>query len=105
MHKAITDIRSIIPHTTKIEVEVESLEALKEALDLGVDIIMLDNMTNDMLRAAVAINQGKVILEASGNMTLDRIVDVAKTGVNIISVGALTHSVQALDISLKFLHE
>lgn len=103
MHKAVSDIRSVIPHTTKIEVEVESLEALKEALDLGVDIIMLDNMTNDMLRAAVALNQGTVLLEASGNMTLERIVDVAKTGVNIISVGALTHSVQALDISLKIL--
>ncbi|PKM55211.1 nicotinate-nucleotide pyrophosphorylase (quinolinate phosphoribosyltransferase) [Petrocella atlantisensis] len=103
MQNAVTQIRAHIPHTTKIEVEVESLEALKEALDLDVDIIMLDNMTNDMLRAAVAINQGKAILEASGNMTLDRILDVAKTGVDIISVGALTHSVQALDISLKFL--
>ncbi|PKM67010.1 MAG: nicotinate-nucleotide diphosphorylase (carboxylating) [Firmicutes bacterium HGW-Firmicutes-2] len=103
MQNAVTQIRSRIPHTTKIEVEVENLDALKEALDLDVDIIMLDNMTNDMLLAAVAINQGRALLEASGNMTIDRIVDVAKTGVNIISVGALTHSVQALDISLKFL--
>lgn len=103
MEKAVTQIRSNIPHTTKIEVEVESLKAFKEALDLGVDIIMLDNMTNDMLSTAVTINQGRALLEASGNMTLDRIVDVAKTGVNIISVGALTHSVKALDISLKFL--
>jgi len=103
MENAVTQVRSKIPHTTKIEVEVESLEALKEALDLEVDIIMLDNMTNDTLNEAVALNQGKAILEASGNMTLDRILDVAKTGVDIISVGALTHSVKSLDISLKFL--
>jgi len=104
MEKAVTQIRANIPHTTKIEVEVESLKGLEEALNLGVDIIMLDNMTNELLSAAVAINQGRALLEASGNMTLDRIVDVAKTGVNIISVGGLTHSVKALDISLKFLN-
>lgn len=101
--KAVEIIRERIPHTTKIEVEVESLDGLKEALEVNADIIMLDNMSNELMREAVEINNKKAILEASGNMTIDRIEEVAKTGVDIISVGALTHSVKALDISLNIL--
>lgn len=86
----------------KIEVEVESLEQFREALNTDCDIIMLDNMNNDLMSECVKINDGKKLLEASGNMTLDRINSVSKTGVDFISVGALTHSPKALDISLKF---
>lgn len=100
--EAVTYIREAIPHTTKIEVEVETLEALEEAILNDVDIIMLDNMDNAMIAAAVKTAKGKAILEASGNMSLDRLPSVAATGVDVISVGALTHSVKALDISLKF---
>lgn len=100
--KAVEKIRKEIPHTTKIEVEVESIENLKEALDVKTDIIMLDNMSNELMKEAVKINKGRAILEASGNMTKERLKEVAETGVDVISVGALTHSVRAMDISLKF---
>ncbi len=99
---AVTKIRKGIPHTTKIEVEVENIEMLKEALEVKADIIMLDNMSLDMMREAVKINNHQAIIEASGNMTLDRVYDVAKCGVDIISVGAITHSYRSLDISLRF---
>jgi nicotinate-nucleotide pyrophosphorylase (carboxylating) len=84
-----------------IEIEVTNLAQLDEALALGVDRIMLDNMSLDQMRAAVERTAGRVELEASGGITLDTIADVAATGVDCISVGALTHSVQALDISLE----
>ncbi len=83
-----------------IEVEVTNLEQLAEALSLGVDRIMLDNMNLDQMRAAVELAAGRVELEASGGITLETVAQVAATGVDLISVGALTHSVQALDISL-----
>lgn len=101
--KAVSQVRDHIPHTTTIEVEVETLDGLKEALMINADIIMLDNMDNAMMREAVKLTDGRALLEASGNMSLERLLDVAKTGVDIISVGALTHSVKAFDISLKFL--
>lgn len=88
----------------KIEVEVETLEQFKEALNTECDIIMLDNMSNDLMRECVEINNHKKLLEASGNMSLERVEEVSLTGVDFISVGAITHSVKALDISLKF-HE
>jgi len=100
--KAVNRLRHKIPHTTKIEVEVENLEMLKEALAVNVDIIMLDNMNLEMMKEAVMINQNQAIIEASGNMTLDRVKKVALCGVDIISVGALTHSYHSLDISLRF---
>lgn len=106
--EAVKQVRSAIPHTTTIEVEVESLDGFKEALLAEADIIMLDNMTNDMMRDCVILNKSdsltshKATLEASGNMSLDRLRSVAETGVDVISVGALTHSVSAMDISLKF---
>jgi nicotinate-nucleotide pyrophosphorylase (carboxylating) len=84
----------------EIEVEVRTLQELKEALELGVDRILLDNMDTLMIRKAVKLAGGKIPLEASGNMNLRRVAAVAATGVDFISVGALTHSVTALDISL-----
>lgn len=99
---AVDSVRKHIPHTLKIEVEVDSIRGLVEAIESGADIVMLDNMSIDDMIEAVDVNAGRTILEASGNMTLDRIQAVAKTGVQLISVGALTHSVKALDFSLKF---
>ena len=85
----------------KIELEVRNLDELREALAAGADIIMLDNMNCDEMKKAVAINDGKVLLEASGNVTKDNIRSVAETGVDIISLGALTHSVKCFDISMR----
>ncbi|MDE5993863.1 MAG: nicotinate-nucleotide diphosphorylase (carboxylating), partial [Oscillospiraceae bacterium] len=84
-----------------IEVEVRSFEELWEALNCQADVIMLDNMTVEQMAECVKIAGGKSVLEASGNITLANAAEVAKTGVDIISVGALTHSVKAFDISLK----
>jgi nicotinate-nucleotide pyrophosphorylase (carboxylating) len=88
-----------------IEVEVRTLNELRVALTLNVDRIMLDNMDEKMMRDAVRIAEGRVPLEASGNMTLERVRVVAETGVNFISVGALTHSAPSLDISMKIVKE
>lgn len=100
---AINAIRKTISHTVKIEIEVESIDGLKEALEAKADIVMLDNMSIAAMTEAVKINKGRVILEASGNITLEGLEAVAATGVDIISVGALTHSVKALDISLNII--
>ncbi len=86
----------------RIEVEVETLEQFKEALSTECDIIMLDNMSNALTEECVRLNAHRKLLEASGNMCLERIEEVSALGVDFISVGALTHSVKALDISLKF---
>jgi nicotinate-nucleotide pyrophosphorylase len=99
---AINSVRSKAPHTLKIEVEVENFDQLREAIDAKADIIMLDNMSNEMMAEAVRIVDGRAVTEASGNMGEKNLADVAATGVDIISIGALTHSVKALDISLKF---
>lgn len=101
--EAVGIIKANIPHTTKIEVEVQSIEDLKEAIDAGADIVMLDNMSDEKMAEAVKVSDGKVILEASGGITKDRLVNVAKTGVDVISVGALTHSNPSQDISLNFI--
>ena len=90
------------PHTLKIDVEVESLDGLREALEAGADIIMLDNMSCALMREAVELTAGRAVLEASGNMGERDLAEVAATGVDLISIGGLTHSVKALDISLKF---
>ena len=103
---AIKAAKGKLSHAVKIEVEVESLTELKEAIESGADIVMLDNMSLDMMREAVAIADGRVLLEASGNVesNAERSVRaIGETGVDIISVGALTHSVKALDISLRFI--
>ncbi|ABR46262.1 nicotinate-nucleotide pyrophosphorylase [Alkaliphilus metalliredigens QYMF] len=99
--EAVKRCRVQIPHTAKIEVEVESLEQLEEAIEVKADIIMLDNMTVEMMKEAVQRTKGRALLEASGNMTKEKIKEVAATGVDFISVGLLTHSVKAMDISLN----
>lgn len=96
-------VKTIKPKVNcKIEVEVETLEQFKEALETDCDVIMLDNMSNELTRTCVLLNNNKKKLEASGNMVLERIKEVSLLGVDFISVGALTHSPMALDISLKF---
>lgn len=99
---AVKKVRTEINPQIKIEVEVETIDQFKEALNSDCDIIMLDNMTNDMMRECVKLNQGIKLLEASGNMSLERVKQVAETGVDFISVGLITHSYPSLDISLKF---
>jgi len=97
---AIARARRHIAHTLKIEIEVKNLAELEEALAAGADTIMLDNMSPADMQAAVALTAGRVPLEASGNVTRENVRQIAATGVDFISVGALTHSVQAADISL-----
>lgn len=99
---AVTALRSRAGHMLQIEVETRTLDELREALAVKADVIMLDNMDCDMMKKAVEINGGQAKLEASGNVTLDNIRAVAETGVDIISLGALTHSVAAFDISMKW---
>lgn len=99
--KAVEALRSKMGHMIKIEVEVRNEDELREALACNADVIMLDNMTCEQMKKCVAIADGKAVLEASGNVTLDNMAEVAATGVDIVSVGALTHSVKAFDISLK----
>ena len=98
---AVNALRKKAGHMLKIEVETRSLDDLREALAVGADVIMLDNMDCPTMAEAVRINAGRAKLEASGNITLDNIAEVAKTGVDIISLGALTHSVKAFDISMR----
>lgn len=103
--KAVAAAKSKLSHAVKIEVEAESIDMMKEAIEAGADIVMLDNMPLEEMRAAVKAAGGRVLLEASGNIELEgerNIRSVAETGVDIISVGALTHSVIAMDISLRF---
>ncbi len=87
-------------HTVKIEVEIESIDEIEEALEAGAHIIMLDNMEADEMREAVEIIGDRAIIEASGGITIENIRDVAETGVDMISVGALTHQIRSIDISL-----
>lgn len=99
--QAVTALRKKIGHMIKIEVEVRNLDELREALDVGCEVIMLDNMNCDEMKKAVEINDGEALLEASGNVTLENIRSIAETGVDIISLGALTHSVKCFDISMR----
>ncbi|MBE6799607.1 MAG: carboxylating nicotinate-nucleotide diphosphorylase [Ruminococcaceae bacterium] len=98
---AVMALREKIGHTVKIEVETRTLAEVEEAVSVGADIIMLDNMDNETMKRAVEIVDGKALLEASGNLTKERIKSVAELGVDILSIGALTHSVTAFDISMK----
>lgn len=100
---AIERARARAPHTSKIECEVDSLEQLDEALSAGADIVLLDNMETATIEEAVRRTRGRALLEASGGITLARIPELARTGIDAISVGALTHSVIAADIGLDFL--
>ncbi len=98
---AVSALREKIGHTVKIEVEVRTLNELKEALENKVEIIMLDNMSCEEMAEAVKITDGNALLEASGNVTAENIHAIAETGVDIISLGALTHSVKCFDVSMK----
>ncbi len=103
--EAMTRVRRTAPHTLKVEVEVENLEMVAEALDAGADIIMLDNMTTDAMEEAITLirdrDGDRVVIEASGNITLNRLPELSHIGLDYISSGALTHSVVAADISMK----
>lgn len=99
---AVSRVRANIPHTIKIEVETENFDMVREALEAGADIIMLDNMTVADMAEAVKIINGKALVEASGDMDEEKVRAVAETGVDIISVGKITHSVKAMDISMRF---
>jgi len=102
--KAIEMAKEYAPFVRKIEVEVENLSMVREAVDAGADIIMLDNMPEDMMREAIAIIDGKARTECSGNVTRENIEKYISVGVDYISSGALTHSAPIMDISLKNLH-
>ena len=99
---AVQKVRAHIPHTVKIEVEVETMDMVREAVSAGADIIMLDNMTEEAMAEAVHYIDRRALVEASGDVTEERICAIAETGVDIISIGRITHSVKALDISLRF---
>jgi len=103
IRSAVNSVRKQISHTAKIEVEVENLSQLQKALEMKVDIIMLDNMNLETMKEAVKMAKGKAIIEASGGITLEKVRKIAQTGVNLISIGALTHSVKSLDISMEIL--
>jgi len=98
---AVAAARAAAPHTLRIEVEVTSLQQLTEALAAGADVVLLDNMPLEQMEEAVAFAVGRVIVEASGGINLDNVAAVAGTGVDLISIGALTHSAKAVDISLE----
>jgi len=102
VRNAVTAAKAGAPHTLKVEVEVRTLDELTEALDSGADAVLLDNMDIETMRQAVEITAGRAVLEASGGVTEQTIADIAATGVDLISVGALTHSVKSLDIGLDF---
>ena len=100
--KAIETVRKSVPHTLKIEIETESIEQVQEAISAGAEIIMLDNMDVPTMEKAVKLIAGRAITEASGNMGDRDLAEIASSGVDVISIGALTHSVRSMDISLKF---
>lgn len=102
--KAVEMARAYAPFVRKIEVEVENLDMCREALEAGADIIMLDNMSVEDMKAAVKMIDGRAITECSGNVTLENIANIRETGVDFVSSGALTHSAPILDLSLKELH-
>ncbi len=99
--KAVAALRAKIGHMVKIEVETRTLDEVREALSVGAEVIMLDNMSCETMAEAVKLADGRALLEASGGITTETIRRVAETGVDIISLGALTHSVTAFDISMK----
>ncbi len=100
--EAVRAARERAPHTLKIEVEVEDLDGLREAVAAGADVVLLDNFNLDMLREAVRINRGHTLLEASGGVNIETVQAIARTGVDFISCGALTHSAGAIDLSMEF---
>ena len=103
IEKAVALIKDQVSHTVKIEIEVEDLKGVKKALEAGADIIMLDNMDGDELKEAVEYIDGRAVVEASGGIRKENLVQAAAAGVDIISVGALTHQIKSLDIGLDLL--
>jgi nicotinate-nucleotide pyrophosphorylase (carboxylating) len=101
IHAAVTAARQVAPHTMKLEVEVEDLDELEQALAAGADIVMLDDFNDEDIRLALASVQGRALVEVSGGITLARIATLSDLGVDVISVGALTHSAPAADIALE----
>lgn len=101
IENAVAKLKAKLGHMTKVELEVRNLDELNQALKAKVDVIMLDNMSPELMKQAVEITNGRALLEASGGITEDTLLEVAKSGVDIISMGAITHSVKAFDISLK----
>jgi nicotinate-nucleotide pyrophosphorylase (carboxylating) len=99
--EALNRARAGTPHGSKLEVEVETLAQLEEALAAGADIVLLDNFAPAEITDAVSRARGKALVEVSGGVTLDRIPELARAGVDVVSVGALTHSARAADISLE----
>lgn len=100
--EAVTKVRGKIPHTIRIEVETDTLEQVEECLQCGVDIIMLDNMNPEMMSKGVRLINGRALVEASGGVNLETVESVAMSGVDIISIGALTHSAPACDIGMDW---
>jgi nicotinate-nucleotide pyrophosphorylase (carboxylating) len=98
---AVKRVTGLAPLLVRVEVEVKNLDEVREALSAGAHVIMLDNMTPEDMRKAVSLIAGRALVEASGNVTLERVREIAQTGVDFISTGAITHSVAAADISLK----
>ncbi len=103
IREALEAIRGKVGHTVKLEIEVQDIEGMEVAIAAGADIVMLDNMSIDQVREAAALNNKRVVLEASGGVTLETLGALAETGVDVISSGALTHSARALDIHMKFI--
>jgi len=103
--EAVKKMRATAPHTLKIEIEVEDIKGLEEAIEAGADAILLDNMSVKEMEGAVLIANKRVLLEASGGITLETVEAISKTGVNLISVGAITHSAPSVDISLEVIKE
>ncbi len=99
---AVENARKTIPHTLKIEVEVETLEEVTEALNAGADILLLDNMDNTQLEQAIELNHGRALLEVSGNITLERLKELSRLAIDFISTGAITKHIKAVDFSLRF---
>lgn len=102
IREAVTRARGCVPHTIRVEIEVETPDQAAEAADAGADAILLDNMPPDEMRRAMALIAGRAMVEASGGITLGNVREVAETGVDLISLGALTHSVKALDVGIDF---
>jgi nicotinate-nucleotide pyrophosphorylase (carboxylating) len=102
LREIISQAKEHAPHGLSVEVEVGTLDEAREAAEAGADIILLDNMSPEEMRRVVVVIPGQVKTEASGGITLDNVRTVAESGVDVISIGALTHSVKALDISLEF---
>ena len=99
---AVQSARKMAPEGTSIEVECDTLDQVRAAVVAEADVILLDNMSNETMREAVALVNGRAVTEASGGVTLDRVRSIAETGVDWISVGALTHSARAMDLGLDF---